>query len=870
MLLSPTQHLPYRKKSVINILEEQGGEYGDDSEEGSIHPDKNGYAIHMENVNRQSHESILSPNEAICRQASTDDQDTLSTRNMEYPIYLAIRNRDIDALKLEAENNPSSISQKNCLGKTPLHVAVSDGWQEGIDELLNLEASPNTLSEKIKMNSKQLADGFLIQSPFHKAVRNGDMIIVKSFMNHNPDLRMLDGQGASVIHIAAEAQSIPLLKLFIEENECKDFIYANDNAGNNIIHAAMTKKENISEAQVLETVKFILTTGLNIHSQNMDGKTPIYCAAKSGYSSVIKLLLKHSTDPTVVAKSGRNVLHAACQSGCAASLSSLINTGKLYNFVTSEDEDGCSPFHLAIKSGSVECCKVLLLNGDHLANVDRDGISRCSLILSHLASAKQLLQDIFDSHVHISDKTRYDPDFYIEYDFSVFTNNESENMQSSIIYDLVNSKQESFLSHPLVETFLNMKWQRSKYIFSFKVITFFVYLILHTVYLTLTFGASTMKWYYNSVNLHVMQSLHLFMFLLILIPDTIYFFFNARKYLLHLETYTQLIALVSASYVVFSPHIATHKSNLLIDKHIAAISAFMSWVEFMMLMGRFPIKQFPSLGIYIMMLTQVAKSFIKFLVAFSSLLIGFSVSFYILFPEVPSFDTFPRSFVKTLMMMIDGIDYWALLKPENPENPDTVTANIITFPGKETGNSESPLSEIFTESVQTAFLLLYAFLVSILMANLLIGLAINDMEELSRQGKIRRLSKQATYQLTYEHMSNIFIKLRFFPKFFKFILAKQSNINLQKRIYPNKFKRKNLNADQLEIIQNAIDLKTDDQDDDTVEDLTKMFTKFRLKYKKDQKNIQELLKNISEELINFKMMKSQTDEMQMVLNELKK
>ncbi|MPC13384.1 Transient receptor potential channel pyrexia [Portunus trituberculatus] len=90
--------------------------------------------------------------------------------------------------------------------------------------------------------------------------------------------------------------------------------------------------------------------------------------------------------------------------------------------------------------------------------------------------------------------------------------------------------------------------------------------------------------------------------------------------------------------------------NFHLRREISAISVFFGWVELMMMFGRLPI-----LGSNVLMFARIAKSAIKFIAAFIGLLVGFSVSFMVLFSEIDDFKTFGRSFVKTLMMMIGEI-----------------------------------------------------------------------------------------------------------------------------------------------------------------------------------------------------------------------
>lgn len=65
--------------------------------------------------------------------------------------------------------------------------------------------------------------------------------------------------------------------------------------------------------QDLEVVQFLIGKGAEVNIQNRQGKTPLYIAATSPYSSaaMVDLLLKHGANPTLVNKQGRTPLQGA-------------------------------------------------------------------------------------------------------------------------------------------------------------------------------------------------------------------------------------------------------------------------------------------------------------------------------------------------------------------------------------------------------------------------------------------------------------------------------------------------------------------------------------------------------------------------------
>jgi hypothetical protein len=76
--------------------------------------------------------------------------------------------------------------------------------------------------------------------------------------------------------------------------------------------------------------------------------------------------------------------------------------------------------------------------------------------------------------------------------------------------------------------------------------------------------------------------------------------------------------------------------------HTAAWGVFATWIQMLLYMERTP-----KFGLYIHMLRKVARTVLNLLWAFLSLLIAFSLTFYLLFPAHYPFDNdIPSVFVK--------------------------------------------------------------------------------------------------------------------------------------------------------------------------------------------------------------------------------
>eukprot|EP00794_Sanderia_malayensis_P010676 gene10676-11809_t len=140
---------------------------------------------------------------------------------------------------------------------------------------------------------------------------------------------------------------------------------------------------------------------------------------------------------------------------------------------------------------------------------------------------------------------------------------------------------------------------------------------------------------------------------------------------------------------------------------IGIMCIFLSWVNVM-----FFLQRVPMFRIYIVMLLQVSLSILKVCVVFSTIFMGFLLTFYMLFIRQTSFSNIGVSAAKTIVMMTGEFDY-----------DDILTGNL----GKRDAK-KFPLVGFPTLS----YIVFIAFLVFITLAfsNLLIGLAVGDIEKI--------------------------------------------------------------------------------------------------------------------------------------------
>lgn len=158
--------------------------------------------------------------------------------------------------------------------------------------------------------------------------------------------------------------------------------------------------------------------------------------------------------------------------------------------------------------------------------------------------------------------------------------------------------------------------------------------------------------------------------------------------------------------------------------HAATVTSFLLWLQTMLTLGKYP-----GYGKYIIMFKSVCYKMVKFFLCYIWLAIGFLVAFKIFFSEERVFDGFPVPLITMLVWMLGELEYADKIFPEDVKQNLTKQGDK----GDEkhyVGTEES--EEVYLQFAGTAhfFFAAYVILFSIIIMNLLIGLAVSDIKTL--------------------------------------------------------------------------------------------------------------------------------------------
>lgn len=281
--------------------------------------------------------------------------------------------------------------------------------------------------------------------------------------------------------------------------------------------------------------------------------------------------------------------------------------------------------------------------------------------------------------------------------------------------------------HPLISSFIYLKWCRMR-IFCYLnlgLVSLFCLNLAGYVYLS-----NTTTWYK-----YLIKSLLIILYLILLAREFLQLVHLKLRYFREPSNLIELKLLSVCFYVIFIPAGESFKQ-------VCAVSILMSVLQLGMLA-----KRHPRLSVPIIMLRKVTQTFLYFLLWYSILFLGFVLSFYELSQISESEDNYnsanSESYNTTNNIVVDN------KKVAQTETTFLlfISKVFLTFFDTVimlTGELGAEPSKVSTWAHKLVFLL-FVFMITIVLVNLLCGLAVWDIQIIRMKSEETRYIETATY-----------------------------------------------------------------------------------------------------------------------------
>ncbi len=686
---------------------------------------------------------------------------------------LSVHSSCMIPLLMETGKGFIQIDPPDAKGRTPLHNAVTSANLAGIKQLLTYGANPlakdqkgmNALHLAIDANKKAIVNALLelpcIADLINQTCLKGYSAIHHALYTNNGDFvpRMIaalnfkvekihDEDGNNYLHLAAEKGDHKALQALLDVPDIHKLLNEPNSYGMTPLHSAASEGH-------YRSINILLSNGAIFHKA-LNGETAFLIACKKGFKNCAKILyLSHPFQINMTDDDGNTALHASAHSRNPTMIGFLLDR----KCKLSINSDSLTFLDTLIDIGELDCVMVVINHDRWEECLDFCSVKYPNPIIRLVEQMPRAAKAVLDRCHLKSSLDKSHSDHWESFDFkylyckentthegsvvrkpsAVHPQNENAHFQGTshqersavkvsygkqtmtVLQKMQQFKRQDLLTHAVVNSYFERKWSRYG----------------NAVY----FG-----WYI----LKLLIALFLFVFVLI-VPNPVKVLSSLnqtelamqRDELLTLETAPQVIRAVTLllnflytggiifNIVVYAKRKGSNNiflqasvwggviactflyifllfPNPLYAWPVGAVCCFLWW--FSLVLG---LEHFPLAGTIVKMILEVTKTVVLVLFVTSFLLLAFAFSFYILAGNLSEFSHVGYAFLSVFSFMLGELPYDMYVSQD--------ATGSLSFGG-----------------LVLVFLLLLAILMSIALANLLIGLAVGDIERVKFNAILQR------------------------------------------------------------------------------------------------------------------------------------
>ncbi|OXA64028.1 Transient receptor potential cation channel subfamily A member 1 [Folsomia candida] len=663
--------------------------------------------------------------------------------------------------------------------RTPLHLAASrNGWR--------------TVKSLIRFGANITLKDNEMRNVLHTIVINGgdlDKILDEEiYTDFIGILEEKDKNGYTPLHYASKLGHIKTAAKLLQLGSS---IVTKNNDGENVFHIAC----RYGRLQIIQRILRLEGHNSVINASNSAGQTPLHISSFSGHVRVVQALIKkrgnklESEHPfSSLENTPLHVASMECQP-TAVELLLTMNCALTYNF------NGFSAIDFALQNKFTSVALVMVTHrtrGDEVLSMTAGKHS--SIMLALIGTMPQVVTALLDRYITKSDAKSDSEQYHIKYDFKwlslptpenafeqpkhKFWNHETKYLP--ILNGMVSYGRVELLSHDLSQKYLHMKWNGyGRFVHVTQLVLYLIFLVVLTSYAShnsksksedssMSILSSSLKTRAgnlrnDSSNLTkddawettLMGTAHTYSIweavkavlifsiaLICLLREGINIWRQKWNYILNSSNWVFWVMNVACLVMTVSK--LTETEDFINPS--ASLATFLSWFYLLLFLQRFD-----GVGIYIVMFSEILHTLLRVLMIFSILIVAFGLAFYILLSEAnhKAFSEIPISLMRTFSMMLGDMDFLnTFVYPRYCEDVGTSYSTngsaVKGFSDENSSPRECGKNDRTLPHPVSSFLILAMFIIlmPILLMNLLIGLAVGDIESVRRNAQLKRLAMQ--------------------------------------------------------------------------------------------------------------------------------
>ncbi|CAH1795593.1 unnamed protein product [Owenia fusiformis] len=627
----------------------------------------------------------------------------------------------------------AQIAEVDCSLKTCLHWATECNNYETLTTLLQFEGMCNLIERRDQSD----------QTVLHYAATLGNIEAVQLLLDKGARPGSKDQEDKTPLHLAAESNNVEVVRCLINLSgaETND----DDIDGRTPLLLACLHGHSV-------VVRLLLVLGADISSRDDDQRSALMLAAMNGHVSVLSILLDNHCDITATDRLKNTALHYACMEGQADAAKLLLDNQAN---VKAKNVKSLTPLDMAIEYQCSDVAVALLKHNSWRSIMevrDKNGYTPIKKLIQRLPDAAQVL---LDNCLEKKCRNNSIDQVTMTLDFQYIDPGPDDicckNKRYCALYTMVEYQRGEMLSHPLCQNLMSKKWVKFGMLcFILNLLLYVVFLVLLTIYTSFAGEPITtdlidnvrycpiylnaterqnetlVEYYIKHGKMTEQDLLQEDPYLSVLGPSltVIMIIFLIRElfkvYSQKLRYFTELsnwvnLELIITTFIFTQP---LNQAPCLTQWRAGYFANFAAWAGLILYLRRIDM-----VGIYVIMFIAVFKSLLKVVVIFLMFLMAFTSAFYILLARQSTFTDVGNTIMRVFVMSLGEIDYL----------DNFADANLAPF-----------------EADANFLLMVFLFLVPIVLMNLMVGIAVGDIDKIQQNAYIKRLAMQVDLLCDYE------------------------------------------------------------------------------------------------------------------------
>ncbi|XP_072178740.1 transient receptor potential cation channel subfamily A member 1-like [Diadema setosum] len=671
----------------------------------------------------------------------------VSDKNITKFIHGASKRGHIETVLVLIQWKKAVVFDEDHDGNTALHHAAEAGHDAIAHELI--KASANVNQPNFKSGNER--------TPLHYAAANGWIRTVNLLLKSKADINAVDLLQMTPLHLACQNGHIDVVKLLVYDKQTN--ILIRDIDGLNCLgHAIDNRHVYVWEEQNITVILFPMIVMI------AEIVFSFHFPLSSCVRDVINFVLNHTKWRTLMCTCSSDRGTGEMTTPMRMLIENMPEIAEQVmdrcvqhnTKVNPNDPDYWVEFYYEFLEDSFSKWTVSYHNSDdHAIYVDECEDIETETSFVTRFNGEMTSNNTADDEKLTSTTGPYDAKGHLKVDAKPYTTSSKDIALNHPLNIMVSAEKTNLLSHPLVGSLLNHKWNKvGRFFFWTSLVFYLLFVIMLTGYVLIVppsyyvrsaNATDGVTWFTNGEDrwLGEFSEAALFFFgrlgnwiiltlaVINVIREGFQMYYQRRSYF-NFGNLMEWTLYVLAILLVLPLSRIQYYNGIYIrldwQWQCGAVAVFLAWINLILFIRRFSV-----LGIYVIMIIDISRAFMKFVLVLILFIVAFALAFHTLLMNQEPFHRIEYSLAKTFVMMVGELDFGSIFHSQNYLN----TENSLPD-----GEEDFFLTSVFYQNITYVIFTLFIVVMSILIMNLLVGLAVHDVHAITEKAKLHSLAMQ--------------------------------------------------------------------------------------------------------------------------------